>query len=712
MYSNDDLENEEMQEESNGSFLSNFYNNNKKLIWIAGGIIIAIILLSLLSNGKNSNKATPKDNKDLKVVLIDSSEKEIDKAELSIGYSIKLKAKIDGVKNPIFIWSSSDTNVATVDNGLIRGKNLGETTITATYEKENGEDISSSCVVTISEGDKNTPVREVSFPDGDLIMGVNSQADLDLTIYPSTGYVNSKKYSSSDENIVTVDANGRVRAVSLGSATITVDINNGDFKDNIDVYVLENVYSARIMINAEKITFAGTVEKIKVGDRSRLTYDVNPTNADLTRLTWKSSNEECVTVDNNGNITGIKEGTAIISVYNVGEKEIGTVTIEVEQNIIEVSTVSLPTNAITMEMFKEQQIIPIVKPDDASNKSLTYTSSDQSVVNVVSQDNGITATLFSMKEGTATITITSDNGKMAYLIVNVVKPGSSSSSGGYSGGGYSGGSSSSSKGYSITSRDSEHPGVGWMNSGISGAEKEGATAPLTITLSITNSATTKLKVCSYIYGTSECDVNSGTTITGTGSFTLTQKGYWVVKITEFKGDTVRRGPDYWYAQIAKGSSSGSTSATGKCYCNNTSGDTCEWSSTGAPTVAGYYNVIVNYSVEECRARTKRTCCTQESNGKYSVQYVQSRYCEKDSNGNYITNKTTCESKNGGTGTISPTTAVYTSRGNCTNGMVLSGGQKCNVPSGMRCKSGSTSSIIKYSNTNAKTIGNGNTNAIF
>ena len=104
---NEELENEEETTSGNGSFLSNFYNNNKKLIWILIGVIVIIILLSILSKGKGNQPNNPSE-KQLKVVITDYNNKNIEKGEITPDSSIRLKATIDGILNVDEIYKLKD----------------------------------------------------------------------------------------------------------------------------------------------------------------------------------------------------------------------------------------------------------------------------------------------------------------------------------------------------------------------------------------------------------------------------------------------------------------------------------------------------------------------------------------------------------------------------------------------------------------------------
>jgi uncharacterized protein YjdB len=119
-------------------------------------------------------------------------------------------------------WSSSNEEVATVDNGVVTGVKAGQASITVTTDDGNFQ---ASCLVTVN----NVAVTGVSLNKTEATIGINGKVTLTPTIEPSNATVKEVTWSSSNESIATVD-NGVVTGVVEGDATITVDTNDGHFQ--------------------------------------------------------------------------------------------------------------------------------------------------------------------------------------------------------------------------------------------------------------------------------------------------------------------------------------------------------------------------------------------------------------------------------------------------------------------------------------------------
>ena len=120
-------------------------------------------------------------------------------------------------------WSSSDTNVATVDaNGTVTAKSAGTAIITATTE--NGK--TASCTVTVEK--KLIPITEVCLDKSSATLTEGETTALTATVLPeNTTDSKNVSWSSSNSEVAIVDANGTVTAKSAGTAVITAITENG-----------------------------------------------------------------------------------------------------------------------------------------------------------------------------------------------------------------------------------------------------------------------------------------------------------------------------------------------------------------------------------------------------------------------------------------------------------------------------------------------------
>ena len=221
-------------------------------------------------------------------------------------------------------------------------------------------------------------------------------------------------YKSDNETVATVDENGLVTPLKAGTATITVTAKADVTTNGMPLYTRTatakcTVTVTDIAIPATSIKLDTDSKTMSVGDKAKLTATVTP--ADSTdKVVWESSNEKVATVDANGNITAQAAGTAKITATAGTVSAECTVTVEAAK----VTEVKLDKTAVSLKAGETAQLTATVLPDNAADKTVTWTSSDEKVATVV---NGkITA----VAAGKATITATA-GGKSAACTVTVTK---------------------------------------------------------------------------------------------------------------------------------------------------------------------------------------------------------------------------------------------------------------------------------------------------
>ncbi|MDE5744577.1 MAG: Ig-like domain-containing protein [Paramuribaculum sp.] len=153
--------------------------------------------------------------------------------------------------------------------------------------------------------DEIVPVAvEIEVVNPELTVGESTT--LKAIITPENATDITVTWSSSDESVATVDANGLVTAIKTGKAIITATTKNG-LKATCEVTVVpETVTASGLTIDIEEVEMveAATLQ---------LTATVTPENATDRTVTWGSSDESVATVDANGLVTAIKTGKAIIT---------------------------------------------------------------------------------------------------------------------------------------------------------------------------------------------------------------------------------------------------------------------------------------------------------------------------------------------------------------------------------------------------------------
>lgn len=174
--------------------------------------------------------------------------------------------------------------------------------------------------------------------------------------------------------------------------------------------------SLRIITDAEvvepSIELDETDASVVVGMTMQLTATV--TGLDDTDVTWSSSDESIATVDATGLVTGINAGTATIIAKASNGLE-ASCKVTVVTNIVDATTITLNVTEASLEEGETLQLTATVTPTDATDKTLTWTSSDESVATV-----DPTGLVTAIHAGTAVITATTSNGLEAICEVTVV----------------------------------------------------------------------------------------------------------------------------------------------------------------------------------------------------------------------------------------------------------------------------------------------------
>ena len=201
---------------------------------------------------------------------------------------------------------------------------------------------------------------------------------------------------SSNTAVATVDETGKITTVAPGTATIKIIV--GGASASCKVTVTQAV---------TKITLNKTKLSLDVPQTYQLTATITPSDASNKTLNWTSSNPAAATVDANGLVTAVGNGTAVIkaeSTDGTGISASCTVTV-IDPSKIPVSGIALDKTSLSLEAMEDYQLTATVSPTNAANKGLIWSSSNEAVATVDSNGK-VTA----VAKGTATITATAADG--------------------------------------------------------------------------------------------------------------------------------------------------------------------------------------------------------------------------------------------------------------------------------------------------------------
>ncbi|MDR2901230.1 MAG: Ig-like domain-containing protein, partial [Treponema sp.] len=359
-------------------------SSNNNIATVSNGLVTgesvgtATIIVTTVEGGFTANctvTVTPSGNEHVAVTDVSLN---LPTFSMDVGEDRPLTPEVLPVNatNKAVSWSSSNTSVVTVSNGLVIGVGVGTAIITVTTVDGGFED---TTVFTITEPDINHPVTGVTLDEDEIDLYEGDSTILTANVTPDNATEKGKTWSSSNEDVATIDANGNVSAHSAGSTIITVTTDEGDFTDTCTVTVLKKI----VDVPVSSVSLSPSTLTLNVGGKGELTANVLPVNATNKARIWTSSNEDVAIVDVNGIVTALSVGEATITVIMIENLNItAESTVEVTSAVIPdvaVSGVTLDEDEIELYEGDATILTANVTPDNATDKGKTWSSSDDDV---------------------------------------------------------------------------------------------------------------------------------------------------------------------------------------------------------------------------------------------------------------------------------------------------------------------------------------------
>lgn len=280
--------------------------------------------------------------------------------QLNKGDSRTLSATVqpDNATDNAVRWTTSDNSVAAVDqNGTITAVGGGKASITAS-----AGGVSASCSV-----DVYVPVSSISLSTNLLSLAKGTFAVLTATVSPEDAMDKSVQWNCDNPSIATVDQNGKVTAINDGRAKITASA--GGFTASCTV-ICVSIPVAAVVLNKTSLSLAK-------GSSETLTATVSPRDATDNTVKWSSDNPSVATVDQNGQVTAVNAGNAVITA------SAGDVSATCEVSVfIPVTSVTLSSTELTLLVGETAVLEATVLPEDATDKNVTWWSSYPDVATV------------------------------------------------------------------------------------------------------------------------------------------------------------------------------------------------------------------------------------------------------------------------------------------------------------------------------------------
>lgn len=272
-------------------------------------------------------------------------------------------------------WSSSAPDIATVSaTGLVTALKSGNCVITAAAV--DGSGVTATCPVTVTEN----PVTSVTLNRSTATLKATETVQLSGSVLPANASNKNLVWTTSDENIATVSESGLVTAVAVGEVTITATSQSTpDISATCRVSVVPTPVAS--------ITLSQTSVSLKATETVSLTATVAPETATVKDVTWTSDNPKVATVDENGVITAVAVGEAVITATATdGSGVFNTVKVQVEPIYAESITI-VAEGSTTLRDGETVQLRAVFVPENTTDKRVTWDAGTE--INSTIDENGL-----------------------------------------------------------------------------------------------------------------------------------------------------------------------------------------------------------------------------------------------------------------------------------------------------------------------------------
>lgn len=298
---------------------------NKQVTWMSDNTNVAVVDQNGIVYGKSAGTAiitvktveggytdtckvtVNSTNGYIPVTGVSLDKKDI-KLDLNRAVVITAKVNPSNATNKNVIWSSSNSNIASVDKyGIVTGKSEGVAIITATTVDKN---LSAACIVRVNSPKGNiVPVTGIKLNKNALIMKMGVNERLIAVVSPINATNKNVIWESDDSSVVSVDQKGMLTALKPGLATITVRTEDRNYTASCTVVV-----EYRAELGIDKIRINKEVLVLKEKQSYTLKATITPGTGRTSDIVWKSSDPKVAYIDGNGKVYAKDEGFAVITV--------------------------------------------------------------------------------------------------------------------------------------------------------------------------------------------------------------------------------------------------------------------------------------------------------------------------------------------------------------------------------------------------------------
>lgn len=248
------------------------------------------------------------------------------------------------------------------------------------------------------------PVSDIQLSKTDVKLDYYQIEKIEVKVLPENTDYKGLHWGTEDSNVATVSDDGTITAVGKGNTQIIVTSGDGKIQKKIQVHVNESVAVESVSINPPSITLAPTQRYFQ------LEAVVEPANASDKRVVWSVEGYngfEPIEIDQTGRLNNwhgsMVSGTVMIKATTIDGGHVGYCKVTLGTPV---KSVELDTQEIKLGINEKKALKASVKPENAKNKTISWTSSNENVATVDDQGE-VTA----LRAGVATITATTEDGQ-------------------------------------------------------------------------------------------------------------------------------------------------------------------------------------------------------------------------------------------------------------------------------------------------------------
>ena len=290
------------------------------------------------------------------------------------------------------IWSGDGSFAAVDGNGIVTGLKHGNGRIIATAA--DGSGIRANMNIKVVQNPES-----ITLSASEITVAVGRNTPCRATVEPKDADDKKVIWSSSDENIATVDKTGRITGKAIGDCTITC---TSEALDSVSATLTVHVVQPVV-----KLSFNSKTALVYLDETTQLDWTIEPDNATNKTLTFKSAKESIASVDENGVVTGVSSGkTTVTASTTDGSQRKASIAIHAGKHV---TGVQMIRRHAYIDAGETATAGANIEPRDALNNNMTWESSNTYVVTASGNTNH-KMKLTGINHGDAVVTGTTEDG--------------------------------------------------------------------------------------------------------------------------------------------------------------------------------------------------------------------------------------------------------------------------------------------------------------